>query len=69
MVSTAAVRASSVTSNYSSSYSTDKYSTDKNSTHTKNAAPSNMVANPISWKYGAAIGAVVAGSFVLGVGL
>ncbi|CCC70673.1 hypothetical protein NCAS_0F01890 [Naumovozyma castellii] len=60
LVSAAVVSASSV-----SATSTHSTTTSKNS---KNAAP-GMVANPVSWKYGVALGAVLAGSFVLGAGI
>ncbi|AQZ09170.1 YMR122W-A [Zygosaccharomyces parabailii] len=35
----------------------------------KNAAVAGLIAKPLSWKYGVALGAVVAGSFVLGSGI
>lgn len=35
----------------------------------KNGAAAGLVAKPLSWKYGVALGAVVAGSFVLGSGI
>lgn len=59
LVSASVVAASSVSATHSSS---DKNNSTKKH---KNAAP-GMVANPISWKYGFAMGAAIVGSFVLG---
>ncbi|KAJ9572534.1 Hypothetical protein J6889_03510 [Nakaseomyces glabratus] len=61
LVTNGAVAASSVAA---SANSTSFHKSSK----TKNGAVS-MIASPVSWKYGVAIGAFLAGSFVLGAGI
>ncbi|GCE98246.1 hypothetical protein ZYGM_003916 [Zygosaccharomyces mellis] len=70
------VAPSSVTASDLSGFNTSSVSPTSSSTPTvsdrskvKNGAATGVVANPLSWKYGFALGAVVVGSFVLGSGL
>ncbi|GAV51828.1 hypothetical protein ZYGR_0AF02990 [Zygosaccharomyces rouxii] len=70
------VAPSSVTASSLSGFNTSSVSPSSSSTpavddgsKVKNGAAAGIVANPLSWKYGVALGAVMVGSFVLGSGL
>lgn len=64
MMASVSSKVSSISSSVSSVGSMNSSSASKS----KNGA-AGMIANPISWKIGAALGALMAGSFVLGAGL